>query len=536
MLLRVALTILAVLGAANGYAQVFNNPSVSSNIDENSDVVTTLNSDVTNRLNTNIPADTRYELDSRGDVRFTIAGTSTNLTLKTGQEFDREKVQSFQFAIVAKDANDVTLDSLVVNLTINDLPEKPEVLGDYANATDNEIGRALYIQRNPDIGVIQPIHVTQVLRDPERVQIQFKPCADDFQVVEYTDPDDQTTSSTPRGQILEDASSTGTVLSRSRHCFTAPAPGGTPEAHDVERGGQVVNVTTLGQTIQITPVAASTTGGAGVRRAELTFRGWAGTPDSCAPCTSPDDNIDLSPLAKITVYVKTGANNPPTFAGGAQGFRVNVNESVDKDTVVHIGPPSNSATAWNASDLDGDNIIYRLQGSPASVACRTMADGNVIEDAVALGNGCAWIVVTDAGNVEIKGKNLDFESAPPNSTYTISLVASDGYNPAQDTSVPILVVVQNVDEGLVFSGEINQISQLVVGRRGRSVDLNDHFTDPDGTPITYSVVSNNPSIVSVSLQGSILSVKCRWPRRERPLFLSPRLPADFRSFKTSKFQ
>ena len=138
-----------------------------------------------------------------------------------------------------------------------------------------------------------------------------------------------------------------------------------------------------------------------------------------------------------------------------------------------------------------------------------MADGTIVTDAVAMGRGCAWLDETalGQGNVKVRGRNLDYESAPlPNREYTLTLVASDGYNSASDARVPIHVAVQNVDEGLEFNGPIDEIRQLVVGRTGRSVDLNDYFTDPDGLTISYEVFSSAPSIVSVSQTGSLLTV------------------------------
>ena len=361
-------------------------------------------------------------------------------------------------------------------------------------------GRVFYVQRTPNIGSNPFVVSNSVFRDPEGSPITFKPCADDFEIVEYADPANPTSSSSPRGQILVDAgqSSPGT-----KNCFGPPASGSNPELHDVQRGGKVVDVSTQGPTIRITPVAASSTDGPGVRRAVITFRGWVGVPVDC-PSTCADTQIKLSPVAKITVYVKTGQNNPPLF--NATGFQVRVNESLDSTSEIPIGPPT--AGTWNATDLDADKINYRLEGRAATLACRTMTGDTVIpaDQAVAVGRGCAWLDVDASNNVSIKGKNIDYETAPASRTYIITLVASDGYNAATDARVPINIIVQNVDEGLEFSGPINQISQLVAGRAGRSVDLNDHFTDPDGTPITYTAISTNPTLVTVSLQGSVLTV------------------------------
>ena len=468
--------------------------------------------EIQNAVNSTVAAQFDYDLDARGKARLTSNFTditSIELTAKQGTGFDYESGNPFSFSVIgtrkATATNEHVNDRLDITITITDVNEKPEVLPPYNAGTDaSNPGRVFYVQRNPNFGPNPIVNAWSVFRDPERINIQFKQCADDFQIVEYANLDDPTEASDARGQILDDANQSGAT--GTKNCFSAPASGTLPNAHDVKRGGRVVNVDTLGQTIRITPVTASGTERAGVRRAVITFRGWAGVPDDCATTCDAASTIKLSPEAKITVYVKTGQNNGPTFAGGASGFSARVNESIDEDTIVHIGPSSTSVTAWNATDLDNDTIIYRLEGDRASTDCRTMDDGSIVESAVALGSGCAWVRLSEAGNVEVKGKNIDYESAPASKTYRVFLVASDGYNPVDDERVPIDIIVQNVDEGLVFSGSINQISQLVVGRAGRSVDLNDHFTDPDGTPITYTATSTNSNVVSVSLQESILTV------------------------------
>ena len=509
-LLPVVISTLAILVASHISAQnvftstEFNHALNETALDSDLDALNTqISNAVESGIRSNPFADFNFVLDNAGQTKFALTTSDTlGVTFKTGASLDYETTRTFRFRITPTKEGSSTstlgINTLIVTLNINDVQEKPEVLSAYSGTN----GRSLYIQKSPDIGTIPIIFASQVFNDPERAPIQFKLCADDFSIVEHRNPDDQSAAETARGEILTDAEETGTNGTRARHCFNAPATGVEPDPHDVERGGQVVNVTTLGQQIRITPIAADSPG---VRKAVLTFRGWAGAPAACGTCT-PADLINLSPEAKITVYVKTGINNPPTF--GATGYLARIPETTDNVSEITIGPPSVPANAWNATDLDDDELTYRLEGI-RSTTC-TMADGTAIEGAVAVGRGCAWLV-SSTGNVKILGKNIDYETAPPNKTYIITLVASDGYNPATDARVPISIVVTNVDEGLEFSGPVKQISQLVAGRAGRTVDLNDHFTDPDGTPITYTATSSNPSLVSVSLQGSILTVNAVGP-------------------------
>lgn len=472
-------------------------------IDENveSSGLTALNNEISSKINSSVQTDFTFELDAVGKTKFDL-DANVALSFKANQTLNFEETPTFAFRIVSKKVNEAATDrianTLTISLAVQDVPENPEALPPY----NTDAGHVFYIQKSPDIGVIPRIFAHQIFNDPDRGSgaMRFKPCADDFSVQEWDDPSSTGAADRTRGSTTTDANEGGT--GDAVHCLAAPGQGETPSANDVTRGGEVVNVTTFGTGIQITPLAATL----GVRRALLTFHGWSTTPMLSSAGTIDDTNKNWSAPAKITVYVKTGENNAPQFAGGAQGFRVQVRETVN-NAEINIGPPT--AGDWNANDLDAnDKITYRLEGNPATAACRTLIDGTVIQEAVALGSGCAWLDSSAPadGNVLVKGKNLDYESAPQNKTYTFNLVASDGFNPAQDARVPIQVVVQDVDEGLEFSGSINQISQLVVGRAGRSVDLNDHFTDPDGTPISYTVISSNSSIVSATLQGSILTV------------------------------
>ena len=493
-------------------------------VENDASVLSTLATLIQGRINTTEQEHYNFKLDSRGESRLDADFSNLSnvtLTAKHGVVgLDYEAGSPFVFSVIGTKKTTARSElrdgQLTLTITITPVDEKPVVTAGYTGAT----GRIFYIQRNPNYGIDPQIPISDIFRDPERQAMTFKACADDFRINEFDTANSAYTTSAehpnPRGSFEADAHVSGAATGTIRNCPTPITDTNIYDAtKDVTRNGQVVNVTTFGPAIRILPVTATGVGAAGVRRAEITFRGWVGTPQNDDGGGTVDENVAISPLATITVYVKTGANNGPSFPGGAQGFAVQVRESVVKDAEVHIGPPTGSTGAWNASDLDGDTLTYRLEGTPASSDCQPSA----VDSAVALGNGCAWIN-TSSNNVEVKGKNIDFETAPPNKTYTINLVASDGYNPAQDIRVPISVTVLNVDEGLVFSGQINQIKQLVVGRSGRSVDLNDHFMDPDGTPITYSVNSSNPSVVGASLQGSILTVNAVGTAGSSSLFIT----------------
>ncbi len=509
--IKVALLCFSCLFATVGLAQnqAFTTTAFSFAINENESDLEDLNTRIESAINGTHFDNFDFKLDAHGETLLTAtfaSGPDVTLMFKNTTGFNYETHRTFNFLVLSTRKSSATTNlianSLSISVSINPIEEKPEVLEPYKADNAEDPGKVFYIQqgsRNPNVGSHPVVRASLVFRDPEGIPIQFKECADDFKVEEIGDErvTDDVVEPT-RGELLIDAASGS---GRARHCFPAPIGQAEPDANDVTRGGKVVNVTTQGAALWITPVTATK---AGTRRAVLTFHGWAGTPD-VSPISDP--NLKLSPVAKITVYVKTGVNNPPSFS--AEGFRVRINETTSENEERIVGPPTNlgSPTAWNATDFDvEDKITYGLTGAVSPSTCSKEPS------AVAVGRGCVWLDADalEAGNVKVVGKNLDYETAPlPNREYVVHLTATDGYAPQGSSDiaqVPIFIRMVNVDEGLEFNGPLDAIKQLVLGRAGRTVDLNDYFTDPDGLLISYSVFSSAPNIVRVTSSGSILTV------------------------------
>ena len=507
--IKVALLCFSCLLATAGLAQndAFTVTAFSYAIDENEPSLSDLGTRIASAINDTYFDNFEFELDARGESLLTATFTSASdvsLVFKNGTGFDYETHRTFTFRVLSTRKStaptNLEANSLSISVSINPIEEQPEVLPPYST-TD---GRSFFIQRTPDIGAIPSVLAFQIFRDPEGSPIQFKPCGDDFQVSEYADAVG-TGSGVVRGSAAEDVNQTG---ASNVNCANHADTNNYVASTDVRRGGEVVNVETFGQSIRITPIAD--TEDSGVRRAVLKFHGWAGAPIASASFDSMNSahTIKRSQLATITVFVKTGVNNPPTFTSQAIGFRVHVNETTSENEERVIGPPTNpgSPTDWNATDLDNDTITYALTGASAPSTCSEEPS------AVTVGRGCVWLDSTALGDgiVKIVGKNLDYETAPPpNREYVVHLTATDGYIPQGSPNVaqiPIFIRMVNVDEELEFNGPLDAIKQLVLGRAGRTVDLNDYFTDPDGLLINYSVFSSEPNIVNVTSSGSILTV------------------------------
>ncbi len=488
----------------------FGTTSITRSINEdiNNAGLSGLNTRIQNALRSG-PAygDYTFTLDARGKTKFEFINVKNNLHLrfKDGQKLDYETMSTFTFVITSKRDDGKSTNQLQITLNIRDVNERPELRSSFLGTTGLTY-KAYYVQFGPGQQTASQIRITssQVFQDPEGKSIQFKACADDIQVTEHDDAGQVLTSSTsnpnPRGSFDEHASTDASATGQALHCPPTDS-GNYAASRDVTRNGRIVNVTTQGPTIVITPLRDSVSSN---RYAELQFRGWAGTPDTTA--SRVPQNKDISKPATVRVYVKTGVNNPPAF--GSIGFRTRVNESTANDIEFLIGPKTpHSAGAWNARDIDGDKVTYTLEGPTASTACATDSAGKRRPQVVAAGQGCVWIVM-DGDNLQLWGKNLDYESAPlPNREYTVTVVANDGYtNPGTAGRVPIHLQIVDVDEGLEFSGPIREISQLVVGRAGRTANLSNYFTDPDGTAISYSVFTSNPNIVTATVSGSMLTV------------------------------
>ena len=300
-LLHLILVVLGLACSSSAFAQnVFQETAFTLAIaetDENT-ALAALNTRLNGTLDSGAAAFSNFtfELDAQGQSKFTFVNQATSLDLqfKPNQELDHEATRRFTFNINAKKSDSapdtVFANSLRVTIDVTNVDERPEVQAQYTG-TD---GRIFYIQKSPDIGFIPQIFAHQVFDDPDRTggAMRFKPCADDFKVDEYRTPGDDTNFET-RGQVAVDATEGAT--DSTLHCLPAPTQGAQPATHDVTRGGQVVNVTTIGSAIQITPVASDAPG---VRRAVLTFHAWSSTPTLSGTTTITESILTWSRSCK----------------------------------------------------------------------------------------------------------------------------------------------------------------------------------------------------------------------------------------------
>ena len=298
--LKLAVPVLGIFIASFGNAQsAFTITTVNPALAENTTDLTSINNLITSALDTSIRSapftDFEFELDSIGKTKFSLTDSGTlELSLKVDESLDYEETRSIRFAIFARKLSTSTStlgnNSLTITLSLTPVEERPEVLGDYANSADGESGRVFYIQREPDVGANPSVLASLVFHDPEGLPIALKPCADDFMVLEQnmdgtSDLASATETPNPRGLFNQDASNNSSATGSARHCPLATDTTNYVASRDVTRNGRVVNVTTQGSLIWITPVAADD---AVVQRAVITFRGWAGSYEPDTGITDAD--------------------------------------------------------------------------------------------------------------------------------------------------------------------------------------------------------------------------------------------------------
>ncbi len=231
------------------------------------------------------------------------------------------------------------------------------------------------------------------------------------------------------------------------------------------------------------PLLVATTDGDGMASAGVYWaKIYFGASDQSGNITTKQEG------ANVTVFVKQGVNNPPSFGGGASGFSVAVDEVLTGNaSAVAINPTP--LGAWDATDLDeggnsahGDTIAYSLVGAQSN--CR-----NTGMNAVQIGEMCI-AVVQPASGVALQGYFLDYESPSLSSTksMTVTLRASDGWS---NTDVTIEITLMNINELYAHNDPSTQnvlpMTVRLLQGRSRNFDLDTYFTDPEMDTVTFTV-------------------------------------------------
>lgn len=121
-------------------------------------------------------------------------------------------------------------------------------------------------------------------------------------------------------------------------------------------------------------------------------------------------------------------------------------------------------------DVNGDMLTYSVTSSNPSVATATASGPRITVSAIAPGNA------------------------------TVTVTAQDPTNLSGQQSFPVMVPNRPpVPRGSIPSTE-------VAAGETAAVDASSYFTEPDGEALTYSAVSSDPSVVTVSVGGNTVTI------------------------------
>ena len=188
----------------------------------------------------------------------------------------------------------------------------------------------------------------------------------------------------------------------------------------------------------------------------------AGTAEIWVTATDPDG---LSATQTFMVWVDPPANRPPEPVGSLAPLTIGVDEPA---VFVEVG------SAFR--DPDGDVLTYRAVSSSPAVASVAVSGRGVMVTPVSEGSSTVTVTATDAG-----GSN-------GTASQTFAVTVGPAVNRPPEAVGVLEEVTVGVDEAPVM------------------VEVSGAFRDPDGDALTYGAASSSPSIASVAVVGSTVTV------------------------------
>ena len=148
---------------------------------------------------------------------------------------------------------------------------------------------------------------------------------------------------------------------------------------------------------------------------------------------------------------------------------------------LHVGGSSATIEVSSYfSDPDDDTLTYSVNSPSPSIATASISGSTVTITPVAVGNTSKIIVTaTDPGGLS--------------ATHDFNVTVQDPPPPSPPNQAP------------VAEGSISNIT-LQEGGSSTTINASSYFSDPDDDTLTYSVNSPNPSIVTVSISGSTVTI------------------------------
>ncbi len=175
------------------------------------------------------------------------------------------------------------------------------------------------------------------------------------------------------------------------------------------------------------------------------------------------DTEGLTITRNVTVTVNPAPNNAPVVV-----------EAIDPITLTAGTSPPTIDMAAHFSDPDGDALSYSVVSTDTRVATVNVSNATLGITPLAEGTTTVMIMVRDTGGLTI--------------THNVTVTV----NPKPNTA-PVAV------------GTINPFT-FTVGDSAATVNLSTHFSDPDGDPLSYSVISTDTRVATASVSNSTLTI------------------------------
>ena len=401
------------------------------------------------------------------------------LALKGGAHVDYEFGAEQLLTITGYDAAGEEQSVLRVNLVITDYDERPlltqgSVPTWYWQPGDSDTLLISTLFKDPD-GAPVTFDLSDTSTD---VWVCDTASAGDFSIDETPTVPDRTQGPGTSVAFTGGDAAANCSVSNGANPSASPLPDPNPGARG-SGGNRVVSTTKVGPVLKISAdsLVDDTDGtgtvserGSGTYAAKVFVRVWSG------PSTPP---LSSTGFASINIRVKVGANNPPQFAGGAIGFAVTLIEGDDE---------TDPMPSWRAGDLDAgggtnDALTYSL-GNVGSKNVNIAGGSITLKENRGDNPATTGEVETDyLLSLALVSRGLNYESGE--TQFEINLLVSDDWSPP--VVVPIKVTLIDVNEVIVKSPIEDQ--RLTNGL-SRTIDLTQHFEDPEGDVITYQAYTN----------------------------------------------
>ena len=216
--------------------------------------------------------------------------------------------------------------------------------------------------------------------------------------------------------------------------------------------------------------------------------------------------LRIRPVARGSTTVAVRATDPgnryveQTFtATVANQYPRTVEPSIGNQTLYMLGGSRTINAALYFSDPDGDRLSYTVTSPNPEIVTVSISSGTITLTPVSLG---------PTGKVVVTATDPDGLTADQD--FNVTVVA--GSPPISTNRVPVTAGTITVDT-------------LYVEGTSVTIDVTTYFSDPDSTDVlAYTVASQDPGIVIVSISGSSLKITPKGPGNTGKITVTARDP------------